>query len=72
MPKKKPKTKPNPYARNAKEDAACAEFAAALSKLAGFEVTVEPVRGFCFRAGGAISLNTMTEIVQRLTGKDAK
>ena len=55
----------------AEEESVCTEFSVALGTVAGFEPHVEPVHGYVYKRGGALSLATMKQIVERLT-KPAK
>jgi hypothetical protein len=63
--KKKPKLSKEERDR-AEEIAACNELAKSLKALVGFDVHVEAVNGYVYKRGGAISLASVKQIVERL------
>lgn len=51
------------------EVAACNRLAELLGQYAGCTIHVEAVNGFAYRRGGAMSLKTMQELIERLSLK---
>lgn len=57
----------NEAKQRAEEVAVCNQLAELLGQYAGCTVHIEAVNGYAFRRGGAMSLKTMQELIERLS-----